>query len=110
MEKTFEDWKAELNRDLRFYGVTGRLSKRQLERLYKAGCSVDRAYGITCDVAAGFRFAQSAAQHHVAGERVYIITSNGKRHRYPTLEDAMAVCRDVFAATRIVLGISEELA
>jgi hypothetical protein len=53
---------ATIMRDFAFYGFTTcPLTDEQLTALYRANIKVDQAYGIGCDVGAGFSFDEAVS-------------------------------------------------
>lgn len=57
----FQNWCRDLKRHLLFYGVGGGqvLSPAELERCYRMDCSIDQAFNISSDVAAGVSFEEA---------------------------------------------------
>jgi len=50
----FAQWHNELWRMLRLYGLPAVISRSGLKELYRKGFTPDSAYGVACDLYAGF--------------------------------------------------------
>lgn len=64
----FENWRDALNAQFRFFGLPACLTENELRELHAAGNSPDCAYGIACDIHAGFSLAEAIAASKELGQ------------------------------------------
>ncbi len=58
--RTFREFDADVTRQFAFYGFASNpLAGWQRRELFESGATIDRAYNIGCDIAAGFTYTEA---------------------------------------------------
>lgn len=60
-DSDFETWRADLLAKFRFFGLPNGFDEKEMRDLHASGFAPDDAYGVACDIHAGFPFDEAKA-------------------------------------------------